>query len=136
MARVAVVNDSPDFLELMEEVLRDERHEATTIDGDRPDVIALVKAATPELIVLDLRLKIDGLRGWDIAEELRRDPELSRLPVLLTSADLQAIEEIELTIRDEHAVEVLTKPFGIDELTDAIGRLLDASAGDPAGLPA
>lgn len=135
MARVTVVNDNPEFLELMGEVLEGERYETTTIDGDRPDVIDLVKASSPEVIVLDLRLTGEGLRGWDVAQELRREPDLVDLPVLLTSADLQALKEIEDQIEGVRSVEVLAKPFGIDQLTEAIDRLLGESAGHPAGAP-
>ncbi len=55
VARVTVVNDNPEFLELMRELIEDERHVVTTIDGDRDDALALVVASRPELLIIDLR---------------------------------------------------------------------------------
>lgn len=127
MARITVVNDNPEFLALMEEVLEDERYETTTIDGDRDDALDLVRGSRPELLILDLRLSSEGLRGWDLAQEIRRDRRFEDLPVLLCSADLQALRDIEEQLKGHHAVEVLPKPFGIDHLTGSVDRLLAES---------
>ena len=127
MARVTVVNDNPDFLELMREVLEDERYEATTIDGLREDVLDAVRGSRPELVILDVRLSSEGLLGWDLAQKIRRDREFEDLPVLLCSADLQALHDIEEELEGQRAVEVLPKPFGIDQLTGVVDRLLARS---------
>lgn len=127
MARVTVVNDNPDFLDLMREVLEGERYEATTIDGLREDVLDAVRGSRPELVILDVRLSSEGLLGWDLAQKIRRDREFEGLPVLLCSADLQALHDIEEELEGQRAVEVLPKPFGIDQLTDVVNRLLARS---------
>jgi hypothetical protein len=46
------------------------------------------------------------------------------LPILVCSGDLAALNAIEPTISDDPRIETLAKPFGIEELTDAIDRLL------------
>ena len=127
MARVTVVNDNPEFLELMREVLEDERYDTTTIDGLRDDALDAVRSSRPELVILDLRLSSDGLLGWDLAREIRRDQQFEDLPVLLCSADLQALRDVEGELAGQRAVEVLAKPFGIDELTAVVDRLLAGS---------
>jgi CheY-like chemotaxis protein len=129
MARVTVVNDNPEFLELMGEVLEGERHETTKVDGDRPDALELVRQSRPDVVIIDLRLGSDELHGWNVARELRGDPALENLPVLLTSADLHGLQAVEARLETERAVELLPKPFGIDELAAAIDRLL----GKPSG---
>ncbi len=123
MARVTVVNDNPEFLELMGEVLEAERYEAIRIDAGG-DTVKRVRESKPDLLIIDLRLSNEGLRGWDVVQEIRRSESLEDLPVLLTSADLQALTEVEAQLRDQRAVEVLPKPFGIDELTDTVQGLL------------
>lgn len=127
MARVTVVNDNPEFLELMREVLEDERYETTTIDGGREDALDAVRSSRPELLILDLRLSSEGLLGWDLAQEIRRDRQFEDLPVLLCSADLQALRDVEEELEGQRAVEVLPKPFGIDQLTGVVDRLLARS---------
>lgn len=127
MARVTVVNDNPEFLELMREVLEDECYETTTIDGVREDALDAVRSSRPELLILDLRLSSEGLLGWDLAQEIRRDRQFEDLPVLLCSADLQALRDVEEELEGQRAVEVLPKPFGIDQLTGVVDRLLARS---------
>lgn len=124
MTRVTVVNDDPDFLELMGEVLEAEGFEATAIDGDRRDVLELVRTSRPEVLILDIRMDGEQLHGWDIAKQIRRAPGFETLAVLLCSADLQAITEVKARLEDQRAIAVLAKPFGIDQLTRAVNRLL------------
>lgn len=130
MARVTVVNDNLEFLELMREVLEAEGYEATTIDGVREVALDAVRSSRPELLILDLRLSSEGLLGWDLAQEIRRDRQFEDLPVLLCSADLQALRDVEEELEGQRAVEVLPKPFGIDQLTGVVDRLLARS--DPS----
>jgi CheY-like chemotaxis protein len=128
MARVTIVNDNPEFLELMGEVLESERHETTKVGGDRPITLDVVRRSRPDLLILDLRLGSDELHGWDTAQEIRRDPEMAELPILLCSADLPALEMTRQRLEGQRAVEVLPKPFGIDELMAAIDGLLRTSS--------
>lgn len=129
MPRVTVVNDDPEFLELMGEVLEAEGFEATIIDGDRPDVLEHIGTSRPEVLIIDLRMDGEQLHGWDIAQEIRRAPGFEELAVLLCSADLPALHEVERQLDDQRAVAVLPKPFGIDQLTRAVSRLLTDSPG-------
>lgn len=128
MARVTVVNDNRDFLELIHEILEDDRFDTTTIDGDREDALDAVRASRPDVLMIDLRLGSDKLHGWDIAQKVRAGPDFHGLPVLICSADLQALAEISDELDDTHHVATLSKPFGIDDLTTAIDTLLAEGA--------
>jgi CheY-like chemotaxis protein len=124
MAHITVVNDNAEFLDLVREILEDDRYEVTTVDGDRSDALERIKDSRPDALMIDLRLGSDGLHGWDIAMEVRRDASLSELPVLVCSADIEALKQISARLDDTHHVETLTKPFSIDALTDRVDRLL------------
>lgn len=128
MARVTVVNDNPEFLELVRDILEDDRYDTTTIDGDRDDALDAIRASRPDLLMIDLRKGPDELHGWDIAQEVRRAPELSGLPILVCSADTEALEALEEDLTATRHVGTLTKPFRIDALTEAIDSLLAESA--------
>lgn len=130
MARVTVVNDNPDFLELARDILDHERYETTTIDGDRADALDLIRASEPDLLMIDLRMGRDSLHGWDVAQRVRREPAFDGLPILVCSADVQALRTIANDLAETQSVGTLAKPFGIDELTDAIDRLLAQPAGN------
>ena len=127
MARVTVVNDNPEFLALVHDILEDDRYEATTVDGDRPDALDLVRASRPDLLMIDLRMGSDGLHGWRIAQQVRAEPDFDGLPVLICSADVIALKEVEGDLDNTQHVGTLTKPFSIDDLTESIDELLAES---------
>jgi CheY-like chemotaxis protein len=124
MARVTVVNDNPDFLELVRDILEDDRYDTTTIDGDRDDALDAIRVSRPDLLMIDLRKGSQELHGWDLAQQARRQPELVGLPILVCSADSAALEAIKDQLAATQHVATLTKPFRIDALTAAIDRLL------------
>ena len=128
MARVTVVNDNPEFLELVRDILEDDRYDTTTIDGDRDDALDAIRASRPDLLMIDLRNGSDELHGWDIAQEVRREPALAGLPVLVCSADAAALEALKEDLTATRHVGTLTKPFRIDALTEAIDSLLAEAA--------
>jgi CheY-like chemotaxis protein len=129
VSRITVVNDSPEFLELVKDVLEDERYQTTTIDLDTPDTLERITASQPDLLIIDLRVGRSGHEGWIVARQIREQPGLDRLPILICSGDIQALAEIESVVADTPLAETLTKPFHIDQLTDAVERLLVESRG-------
>lgn len=128
MARVTVVNDNPEFLDMVHDILEDDRYDAVTVDGDRSDALDLILKSRPDLLMIDLRLGSEGLHGWKIAQEVRREPGLDSVPVLVCSADMLALQQIESELAATQRVDALTKPFSVDQLTDAIDRLLASPA--------
>ena len=128
VARVTVVNDNPEFLALVKDILEDDRYETTTIDGDLPDALDQVRGSRPDLLMIDLRMGSEGLHGWDIAQQVRAEPDFAGLPVLICSADVLALKELEDDLDDTRYVETLTKPFSIDDLTGVIDGMLAEGA--------
>ncbi len=126
MTRITVVNDNPEFLELMRNILEDDRYQATTIDGDAPDALERIRASDPELLIIDLRLGDETVHGWDIAQQVRQAEDLDDLPVLVLSGDVVTLHEIEADLAATQHTAALAKPFGLSELEAAIDRLLSA----------
>ncbi len=129
MARVTVVNDNEDFLELVREILDDERYDTTTIDGDRPEALEQIRASRPDVLMIDLRLGSDGLHGWEIAQQVRADDQLKGVPILICSGDIMALKELAPELAEGRDLAVLTKPFAVDELCDTVERLLAQPVG-------
>lgn len=120
LRRVTVVNDSPDFLELMRDFLHDADYPATLIDGDRDNAMDLVESSQPEILIIDLRLGRDELKGLDILHQIRAHPDLGNVPTIVCTADLHALERAEDEIQAMKGVSVLTKPFALDDLHRAL----------------
>ena len=121
---IVVVNDSPEFLEVMADLLHDHRYAATVIDGDRENAISLVRAAEPDGLIIDLRLGRDDLRGWEILQQIRSDPELRELPAVICSGDIAALNDMVETLAGMRRVATIEKPFSVDEMMATLERVL------------
>lgn len=124
--RITVVNDNPEFLEMMNVLLEEESgYNVTTIDGDEIEDVEPIRRSRPELLIIDLRLRREGgLSGWGVLQAVRRDPELSRLPIILCTGDLQGLEEHAEAIVQDPKVETLQKPFHVAELENLVRRFI------------
>lgn len=124
LRRVTVVNDSPEFLELMGELLHDASYPATLIDGDRGNAMELIEFAEPEILIIDLRLGADELKGLDILRQVREHPTLRDVPTIVCSADHVALDEHDAELRGLDRIVVLPKPFEIRDVYRAIEQVL------------
>ena len=122
---IAVINDNPDFLEVMADLLHDHRYAATVIDGDRDNALDLVRAAEPDGLIIDLRLGRDELHGWDILQEIRADAELSDLPTVICSGDIEALATVMELSAGMRRIATLRKPFAIDEMLTTLEQVLE-----------
>ena len=123
--RITVVNDNPEFLELMHELLEESSgYDVTTIDGDTITDIEPIRASRPELLIIDLRWRRDGLAGWDILMALRAEAELGELPIILCTGDLQTLDEHAEEIERDPKVRVLQKPCQVADLEGLVRGFL------------
>jgi DNA-binding response OmpR family regulator len=121
---IVVINDNPDFLEVMADLLHDHRYAATVIDGDRDNALELVRAAEPDGLIIDLRLGRDELHGWDILQEIRSDAELSDLPTVICSGDLEALASVVEMSAGMRRIATISKPFAIEEMLATLESVL------------
>jgi DNA-binding response OmpR family regulator len=109
-ARVLVVEDDPSVRGLLQTLLVSEGYDVSTAsDG----LAGLVKAnaSHPQLILLDLMMP--DLGGVRVLEELRGDPELADIPVIVVTGKLDAVPSLRSLLGDDN---VFAKPFGVAEL--------------------
>jgi CheY-like chemotaxis protein len=135
--RITVVNDSPEFLELMQAILDGgSGYQVTTIDGDALTSLAPIRDSRPHLLIIDLVMHPDGLSGWDVLTAARRDAELSKVPIIICTGDVYTVRRRAAELADAPGVTLLEKPFNIDALEAMVSRALDYTAApDPLTLP-
>lgn len=133
-ARVTVIDDSVDFLLLMEEILDVLGHSMTGLQAVETSVEEVV-ATTPDLLVVDLRLENapQQISGWELVILARAHRELLDVPIILCTADLFELKRRMPELREIAGVRVVTKPFELDEISELIGRLLPAEGSLAAG---
>ena len=110
-ARVLVVDDDANLRRLVRDNLTLEGMEVQAV-GDVPAAREALRAATPDLIVLDVMLP--GESGFDLCRELSADGATHDVPVLFLSARTELEDKI--TGLGLGAVDYLAKPFDPAEL--------------------
>jgi CheY-like chemotaxis protein len=84
--RVLVVDDEPNVREYLAQILRDAGFTVVTA-GDGMEALALIRERPPDFISLDLVMP--RMSGHKLLYELRKDRELSRIPVVIVTAHAQ-----------------------------------------------
>lgn len=82
--------------------------------------LELAREHRPDLILMDVHLP-DAM-GDELLDEIKRDPALTNIPVIVISAD--ATPKQLKRMLDSGASEYLTKPFVVEQLLSAVDRAL------------
>lgn len=117
-----VVEDDVDVRERLCRSLR-EQGWTVTESGDGADALSRIREQRPDLMILDLMLP--KVNGFDVLEELQKDSDLQRIPVIVvTGASLEREEEARL---QQGAERVLQKgSFDQSKLLRTINALVRA----------
>src|SRR5690348_2499385 len=119
MARKAlVVEDDVVLADLLAEVLKRMQFEPAVLNEGK-DAVEFVRKNHPDLILLDLMLP--DANGYDICQALKLDRETNLIPIVIVTARTQ--QEDKLRGLEVGANFYLTKPFGIDQLQQAIDQV-------------
>jgi CheY-like chemotaxis protein len=124
---ILVINDTQEILDLIQELLEDEGYRVTTslalLD------ISKIKTLAPDIIVQDLLFEGTQELGWKFLTLARLDPELARIPLILCTAAVRTVKEPAMAEQlDRLGVDVVLKPFVIEDLLSAITSALTAQA--------
>jgi CheY-like chemotaxis protein/two-component sensor histidine kinase len=84
--RVLVVDDNPDAVELLSDVLTEVGHEVRTAP-DAPSALQLVQTFVPDIAFLDIGLPV--MDGYELARQLRRVSELATTPLVAVTGYAQ-----------------------------------------------
>lgn len=119
LARILVVDDEPDILELVRYNLSSEGFEVdTAVDGR--DALDQLNRRKPDLVVLDLMLPDQS--GTEVCQKIRASPAFRDLPVIMLTA---RSEELDRVLGFElGADDYVTKPFSTRELTLRVKAVL------------
>jgi two-component system, OmpR family, response regulator VicR len=117
MPRVLLVEDEESAAEVLSVILNLEGFQVTLAPNGKR-AIEMLDAVKPELIITDYMMPI--MNGVEMATVIRAKPEYAGVPILMTSG----VPEAGLTEHASLLSAFLRKPFLIDALLEAVGRLL------------
>ncbi len=113
---VLVIEDNPEMNRFIAETLATEYRIAHAYDGR--EGLEKARELRPDLILSDIMMP--EMSGDELVREVRRDPGLDGVPILLLSA--RADERLRVQLLREGAQDYVTKPFAVEELHARVGN--------------
>jgi two-component system alkaline phosphatase synthesis response regulator PhoP len=122
--KILLIDDDPDLLNAVRMILESKNYNVAMAFGG---IEGLEKAKTenPDLIVLDVMMPDKD--GYSVCKELKSNPELSRIPVILLTAVVSHISTTRFTQQmgmETEADDYIDKPVEPNVLVKRIETLL------------
>ena len=115
---VLIIEDEIYIIESLRFILQQEDYTVFEVhDGN--DALEFIREHIPTVIILDLMLP--NKNGFEILKELKQDPALCRIPVLMLTAKGQIQDRINAEQLKVDAF--ITKPFSNRDVIDCIAGL-------------
>lgn len=114
---VLVVDDDPDILEALSEILEAEGFEIRRARNGK-EALERLEPNPPQLILLDLMMPV--MDGWEFAQRMKQRPSVAGIPIIVLSAD----RNVGNKAAEIGAVGHLAKPFELNDLLDMVRRAL------------
>jgi len=116
---VMIIEDEEDAAELFAEMMRVSGYRVVKTSKSAP-AIAMMTAEKPDVILLDIMMP--EISGLDILRQMRSDPALENIPVVVITA--KGMPADIKNGMEAGASTYLTKPVGFLDLKEAVERAL------------
>jgi len=118
--RVVCIEDEPEMIDLVRLILG---RKGFTVIGANGGVegFETVRREKPDLVLLDLMMP--DMDGWEVYQQMKADPELKDIPVVVVTAKAQSIDKV-LGLHIAKVDDYITKPFGPQELLESVEKIL------------
>lgn len=114
--QVLIVEDDLDIRDALSQILEEEGYAVATAANGQEALDVLRTGPPPRIILLDLMMPV--MNGWQFRAEQRNDPSLSRIPVIVISADNNVADKA----RAIGVHECFRKPIEISGLLATLAR--------------
>jgi two-component system, chemotaxis family, CheB/CheR fusion protein len=115
-ARVLVVEDNREVGDVFQQLLELQQHE-TVVAYDGEEAIRRALEFLPDLVLCDIELG-EGMSGYDVARELRRDARLQSTRLIAVTG-LQSASSLADAV-EAGFEQVLTKPLELDVVRELL----------------
>jgi DNA-binding response OmpR family regulator len=125
MARILIIDDDCDLVQILTYALRTAGHELSSA-GDPASGMQTARQFKPDIILLDYHMP--GNTGAHLFESLRRNSATAKTPILFMSGE--ATPALVLSeIADPSLSRFVAKPVHIADLERIIAQMLDEAKG-------
>ena len=118
MARILIVEDSPDNMKLFRTILGLKGHEVTGLSGGE-GLLDAIESGSPDLVLMDIQLP--GKDGFMLLQEIRQSPLAAVRVIALTAHAMTGDRERAL---DAGFDGYITKPIDIRNFPTQVQRAL------------
>jgi CheY-like chemotaxis protein len=128
VATIMVVDDDPDFVQIMRTILMAHDYEVVTAANGK-QALAMMREDKPDLVLLDVMMSY-VLDGLDVSQKMANDPELKHIPVIMVSS-LTNTQHAEMFPTDMYIpIDTwISKPVQPVELLEKVSDLLNRRGG-------
>ncbi|MEM2924192.1 MAG: response regulator [Methanocellales archaeon] len=123
MKKIMIVDDEPDVVDFLAEVITSDKNEAIKVYSGE-ECLKSVQIMKPDLILLDILM--EPVNGWEVLDKLKQNESTKHIPVVILTAKQLEIEDAVKRARD--ISDYLTKPVDARELKNVIEAVFDLDA--------
>jgi len=123
-AKILLVDDDPDFVEATKVVLESQPYEVITALSGK-EGLEKAREEKPDLVLLDIIMP--GVDGFQVCQQLKKDPELAEIPVIMITSFSQKYRETSLGLSQGLTLEAedfVDKPVAPAELLIRVEKWL------------
>lgn len=121
---VLIADDDPEILMMLSLRLSKKGYKVFEA-ADGLQTIQIAREKQPDLVLLDVMMP--GKNGWEVARELRNDPQFANVGIVMLTAIGEKVNEMTSPLYG--ADEYVDKPFDFTDLESKIARVIAARHG-------
>jgi DNA-binding response OmpR family regulator len=119
--KILIVDDEPDLLDFAAIRVKTFGYDViTAVDGE--NALTILKKTAPDLILLDVMMP--GRDGYEICNEIKSDPKLAKIPIVLFTAKPQQKERLKSNYEFIAADDYILKPYEPEDLLAKIKKFM------------
>jgi len=125
MAKVLVVDDDPDFVEITRTILESHGYEVNTAaNGDQ--ALSSMRADLPDLVLLDVMMST-VLDGLNLSHAMSEDAALSKVPIVMVSSIADSPSAGMFPTDEYIPIDAwISKPVQPDDLLNKVAQFIKA----------
>lgn len=116
---VLIADDDPEILTLLSIRLSKKGYKVLEA-ADGLQTLQVARAQRPDLVLLDVMMP--GRNGWEVAREMRNDPTLAEIGIVMLTAIGEKVNEMTSPLYG--ADDFVDKPFDFNDLEAKISRVI------------
>ena len=128
--KILLVDDDPDFVAATKTVIESRSDYKVLTASDGVFALSTAKAEKPDLIILDVIMPFED--GFTAARELKADPELSKIPIIILTSFSYRMGETDVSIAqgmELEAEDYVEKPVSPQELLRRVDKIFKKEEG-------